>query len=438
MYMRSKALHFQLRSVLSWIFCVGASLFFIIYSSVVLLHQPPMESIGFGKVDFAVFYVVGSIVTGETQLTPHDLYNGSARRVVLDELRAQLPGGTRFLYPPQAALLFAPWSLLPFSVAVQAWEIAIALAFVAGYYLLIVGLLHDKPHRLRYSVLLIALPFSDPVLNLFFTGQVNALVLLGMLLGLYGMVTNRPILSGISFGMVITIKVFPVLFVPYLLLKRQWKAAAVTLGVVGLVWAVSLPMLGIAPTQEYVTRVMPSISSGRFIGGGTSLYGSWMGAVTQGTLNLLPFTRKELKRAIKHIHLVGTLCAAIGIGWVLLRQRRSREARTVLLEYGLLMLFILLFSRSIQTQYHLYLLPIMLFSMQLPFTQLYVFTHLINGGALLLTHFWSAVAQRPGAVFLLFKGPTLGMIMLFLLLLHSALSTQPHAHATHRPHHPGV
>lgn len=76
--------------------------------------------------------------------------------------------------------------------------------------------------------------------------------------------------------------------------------------------------------------------------------------------------------------------------------------------------------------------------LQLPFTQPHIFTHLVNGSALLLTHFWSEVVRRPGAVVLLFKGPTLGMIMLFVLLVHSSLSTQPHAHAAHRPHHPGI
>ena len=60
--------------------------------------------------------------------------------------------------------------------------------------------------------------------------QINLFIFLLVLAGLYLQETGRPIWGGISIGVGVALKVMPILFVPYLMWQRRWRAHWATIG----------------------------------------------------------------------------------------------------------------------------------------------------------------------------------------------------------------
>ncbi|WP_181782818.1 glycosyltransferase 87 family protein, partial [Pseudonocardia pini] len=146
-------------------------------------------------------YVAG----GAHVLAGEPLYDGG---VLLD-----LP----FVYPPVAAVLFVPLTLLPLPLLKILWT-------AAGIVLLTLVVRRCAPGVPAAVVLLLtaAALGLDPVRTTLYLGQVNVVLLALVLLDL----TGRGRLRGVGLGIAAAIKLTPLLFVVYLLLTRRFRAAA--------------------------------------------------------------------------------------------------------------------------------------------------------------------------------------------------------------------
>ena len=141
--------------------------------------------------------------------------------------------GLLFTYPPFAALLFAPWQRLFTTVdGVQmGWTMCNLVALVA---LLVLTLRIVKPEWRRTSRWRLALALTlpalllNPVLVTVGFGQVNLVVTLLVLWDLLGSRRVGPwrMPMGVATGVAAAVKLTPIIFVPYLLLTRRFRAAA--------------------------------------------------------------------------------------------------------------------------------------------------------------------------------------------------------------------
>lgn len=142
-----------------------------------------------------------------------------------------------FTYPPFAALLFAPWQRAFSSVApVQTvWTLVNVAALVA---LLVLSLQVVKPELQRRSRIRLALVLSlpalllNPVLITIGFGQVNLVI---VLLVTWDLLSQRRLgrwraPMGVATGLAAAVKLTPLLFIPFLLLTRRVRAAAVATG----------------------------------------------------------------------------------------------------------------------------------------------------------------------------------------------------------------
>ncbi len=142
----------------------------------------------------------------------------------------------KFTYPPFAAVVFAavsliPWRVLPgLSVLVNIGALLAALWFTFG------GLGYRRGlTRLGATLLTAAAVFwTEPVVRTLYLGQVN-LVLMALILWDLGQPdTLRSGRSrwwkGAGVGVAAGIKLVPLIFIPYLLLTRRFRAAAVASG----------------------------------------------------------------------------------------------------------------------------------------------------------------------------------------------------------------
>jgi alpha-1,2-mannosyltransferase len=127
-----------------------------------------------------------------------------------------------FVYPPFAALLFIPLSLLPLPVLKVAWTVA-NLALLVFVVRRSATVLSWRPRPAVVALLTAVVLALDPVRTTLYLGQINVVLLALVLADLTG---RRGRLRGVGVGLAAALKLTPLLFVAYLLLTGRGRAAA--------------------------------------------------------------------------------------------------------------------------------------------------------------------------------------------------------------------
>lgn len=160
-----------------------------------------------------------------------------------------------FMYPPTAALLLAPISLLGTTgvvvvlvlVNALAWTVSIILAvrLAAGSW--------ERKHLLLY--LIPSLIVGVYIWSNFHIGQ-PSIFLLALLLGSFiALQEKRQTLAGALIALAAAIKAFPFILIVYLLYRRYWIAtAAMVVTLVFLLIILPAPFRGIEQTRTDLTR----------------------------------------------------------------------------------------------------------------------------------------------------------------------------------------
>ncbi|GGM78822.1 polyprenol-phosphate-mannose-dependent alpha-(1-2)-phosphatidylinositol pentamannoside mannosyltransferase [Longimycelium tulufanense] len=147
-----------------------------------------------------------------------------------------------FTYPPFAALLFLPLSVLPWTVLVSAWQAVsvLCLWWLVERSLALVSTT-DAATRRRDALLWTAVAlWLEPVRTTLNYGQVN-LILAAVLLA--GLARARPVLAGASVGLTAAVKLTPAISGLYFLVRRRWAEAVWSLlafaAAVALTWVIA-------------------------------------------------------------------------------------------------------------------------------------------------------------------------------------------------------
>lgn len=149
----------------------------------------------------------------------------------------------RFTYPPITALIFAMLSLLP--MPVLGWLFTVAgIMSLAVVFWLAWGVLGYKPPAMRAAVTLLAAGIAlwlGPVRQTLGFGQVNLLLMLVIIADFR--LPDSSWAKGAGVGLAAGFKLTPLIFIPYLLLTRRFRAAGVSLGTFALTIIASLVLL---------------------------------------------------------------------------------------------------------------------------------------------------------------------------------------------------
>ena len=163
-----------------------------------------------------------------------------------------------FTYPPFAAVVFAPLNLLPLSAAQVVWSVVNIVALFALVWLSVRAARPGLDHRrlLVWSLVLMTPAFFiEPVHLTFAFGQVNIVLAALVLADLTGHLRlgGRSLPRGVVVGVVSAVKLIPLVFVLYLFVTRQTRAAWVALGTFG-VCSLAAAATGPAVSWSYWTR----------------------------------------------------------------------------------------------------------------------------------------------------------------------------------------
>jgi hypothetical protein len=266
-------------------------------------------------------------------------------------------------HPPTSVLLAVPLAWLDYPEAVLVWNLLSLLALAASLWLMNRQLLcTSSPWTILplMTFLLLCGPFRQHVIQ----GQLT-LVLLLLLTGAWvADRTNRPTLAGILVGTAMAIKLFPGFMLLYFLVRRQWKAVAMTALAFSALTGLTLGLAGTETYRDYISEVMPLVKG---------FEGSWLNASFAGFWSRLfnPATVEYHVRVlwpIPSLAQAGTLLCQLAVvvllGWTvsLVRTRTERD-----LAFGLVMVGMMLVSPITWDHYFLLLiLPVVLVWQCLP------------------------------------------------------------------------
>jgi alpha-1,2-mannosyltransferase len=201
----------RLRSASPWLPAILAAL--SLAGALALAISPATGS----QVDFEVYRMGGAQILGQRL---YDVY---------------LTGlNLHFTYPPFAALLFWPFAQVSVRLGQVVWLVINLAALVALTAVSIRAVRPDWPRARTWGVALIALfpvlRLSPDILTLDY-GQVNFVVALLVLVDLTVVVRlgSRTLPRGVLLGIAAAVKLTPLIFIPFLVLTRQFRAAATAL-----------------------------------------------------------------------------------------------------------------------------------------------------------------------------------------------------------------
>ena len=182
---------------------------------------------------------------------PAAIYADTARHLA----QTGLVPVTGLIRPPAAAMLAAPFSLLPGWMQVPAWTVADAAAAVIGLWIV---QRYVTRTSLEMAVFWAVAFYSPPLYAEVNAGQIGGFVLLFACLGLVTF-RRRPALSGVLVAAAASLKLYPALMV--LGARSRWRPFVIAAGIAGaLITVVACIPLGAAGAWGYVTGVLiPSL-----------------------------------------------------------------------------------------------------------------------------------------------------------------------------------
>ena len=218
--------------------------------------------------------IVMSVVHGSKQDTGGDFYVFwlSGKHFLEGSTLYDVPEGTRpFIYPPFAAMLFVVFNLLPLKVSAGLFYFINILLLVVSIYLtyrIFVLLYSERPFK--KLPLIFASVFSA---RFFFNNmgllQINEVVFIVCLGGIYTFLINKNRLCGPLFVIASFIKIVPLFFVGWLLIRGRKEVILPIL--ISSILCLSMPVLlrgletGTRDLQEYYYSLINTFQEGKVL-----------------------------------------------------------------------------------------------------------------------------------------------------------------------------
>ena len=176
-------------------------------------------------------FMFAEIINNRFWLSDFEVYYKAAQRISHGENLYQHSedGHYIFKYSPTSALLFIPFTIFSFSIAKYIYWCLLTALIITGFYLCIKNinpglftLQNKKP--VNKVVLLATLILAVHFLRELHLGQVNYLLLFIYIFALHSLNKGKWKLFSVLLGMSIFIKPFAMIFIPYLLIQKKYRA----------------------------------------------------------------------------------------------------------------------------------------------------------------------------------------------------------------------
>jgi alpha-1,2-mannosyltransferase len=236
-------------------FAPGALLLLLALFLVLAVARPLLRPYAWS--DFATFYSAAeTFAAGDSPYTLESL-----QRTGQDDFSGWIG---RYLYPPPfAAIVVRPLTAFPFDVARRLWVVVETLAYLTSLVLL-AGVVFGRLDRFTLlATAVVGLTWAPFGLDLRL-GSVSGILLLLLVVFLFALRRQRDWIAAIALGGAVLLKVSPAIVVALLLLRGRWRLALGAGVTVLLLSLASLPLTGIQAWSDYLTQVVPVLTSANF------------------------------------------------------------------------------------------------------------------------------------------------------------------------------
>lgn len=198
------------------------------------VSRPALRAPGSAAVDFLPLWLGAGLVLDGDDPTAADLAEARFR----EERLPQRPGGFYSYYPPTASLLASPLRALSFATALDAWRLVCALSTPLGVVFAVLAGFASPGPRVRWEFALsvsflvasVAI-LARPARIVLPTGQPGPLVVVFSGAALLFLARGRFVPAAVVAALGAALKLVPGVVLGVLLLRRQWAAVAVSIGV---------------------------------------------------------------------------------------------------------------------------------------------------------------------------------------------------------------
>jgi hypothetical protein len=129
-----------------------------------------------------------------------------------------------FTYPPFAAIVFVPIAAVPAVIGQVGWQL-VSLIALACASVITLNLAGYRPSRTVIAAMVAGSITLEPMYHTLYLGQINFILLAMILLDIWRAARGRP--AGIGIGLAAAVKLTPLVFIPFFLVARRWKDAAI-------------------------------------------------------------------------------------------------------------------------------------------------------------------------------------------------------------------
>jgi hypothetical protein len=185
------------------------------------------------------------IINHRFWLSDFEVYYKAAYGLIYSEnlYRHVEDGHYIFKYSPVSAIIFIPFTLFSFGVAKVMYWLVLTGIIVLNFYISVQLLspkigLRPEVKQINIIYILSALILALHFLRELHLGQVNYLILFIYVLVLLALIKEKVIISSILLSLSIFIKPFGLIFLPYLLYRKKFKALLM-IGISSIVWSFS-------------------------------------------------------------------------------------------------------------------------------------------------------------------------------------------------------
>lgn len=246
----------QARSPYSQMFYAFQILLLVLFGYLYWQNQVSSVLANFHGNDFAHNYLAADLLTKGGN--PYD-----RDQLLMAAQLHGIPQTNPYVYPLFVAVLFIPLTLFNFVTAKIIWFILNQIMWFS-----VLGLTVSRfPKALKQMGFILGLGMSAlyyPMARTLTAGQLNIFILFVLVLAWYFYQKSNKWGAGICLCLATVIKLFPGLFLIYLILKKQWKTLGAALVLIGLLFAGGLLAWGPKPFIEY-TKMVQSMNYGQSV-----------------------------------------------------------------------------------------------------------------------------------------------------------------------------
>ncbi len=261
--------------------------------------------------------------------------------------------------PPLTAILTLPLTLFDLQSSIRLFFGLNTVLVVASVALIFVA---RREYLLTYPSWLIALALLlnlDPLLDSLLLGQLDAVLLLLIVISFFAYRQGRDLMAGAPLGLAAMIKFSPLLLAMYFLLKRETRVFAAALAAIVATGILSLLGAGLDAHRVFVTKTLPTLLAGSAQLENQSLNGFFNRLFLDGEF----ITGLEAAPSLPQVRLLTLASSVLIVGITIYLLRRRLPSRTDVrfdLEFSLVVITLPLLSSIAWHHYQTwYVLPLL-------------------------------------------------------------------------------